>query len=131
MRLRIPVRLSLWISASLLLFILIIGLLLSIRWLGSMKDTMQEYAKTSVREMANDLDKLFVQVDMAADLIATELERFPPESPEDVEPFLQALAVGIHQQCPEIVALSCTRRNVQRIHRNHGKRKIQVHPLER
>jgi len=106
MRLRIPVRLSLWISASLLLFILIIGLLLSIRWLRSMKDTMQEYAKTSVREMANDLDKLFVQVDMAADLIATELERFPPESPEDVEPFLQALAVGIHEQCPEIVALS-------------------------
>ena len=74
MRLRIPVRLSLWISASLLLFILIIGLLLSIRWLRSMKDTMQEYAKTSVREMANDLDKLFVQVDMAADL--HELERF-------------------------------------------------------
>lgn len=106
MRLRIPVRLSLWISATLLLFILSVGLLLSLRWFYGMKRTMQEYAKASVQGMANDLDKLFVQVDMAADLVAGELERIPPEKPEDVEPFLKALAQNIHQQCPEIVALS-------------------------
>ena len=106
MRIRIPVRLSLWISATLLLFILSVGLLLSLRWFHGMKKTMQEYAKASVQGMANDLDKLFVQVDMAADLVAGELERLPPEKPEDVEPLLQSLARNIHQQCPEIVALT-------------------------
>lgn len=106
MRIRIPVRLTLWISATLLLFILSVGILLSLRWFYGMKRTMQEYAKASVQGMANDLDKLFVQVDMAADLVAGELERLPPEKPEDVEPVLRVLAENIHQQCPEIVALS-------------------------
>ena len=106
MRLRIPVRLSLWISASLLFFIVGVCVLLSIRWFHGMKKTMQQYAIASVSGMANDLDKLFVQVEMAADLVSAELERFPPEKPDDVEPFLQALSESIHEQCPDIVALS-------------------------
>ena len=101
----LPVRLSVYIS-SILLIIFLLGMsLLGYFGFRGFSKPLIRHGITTAEETAYRLDRVFVQAELAAGIMANTLEQYSPQK-ENFAHLVEVEANSIHRLCPELVALT-------------------------
>lgn len=98
----LPVRLSIWICAVLLLCLSAAAILIGGLWMRRLNERLNDQGVNTASETAYMLDRIFLQAEQAAELAAATLEANPPAA---IPPFLREIGRAMNAQCRELNGL--------------------------